>query len=415
MPDQNIVLDIEKYLFKLRSGESNIDEYYSKELRNLSNNSKLSYLISICKLFETDEQRNRRRRVKQEKLKPIKNVDVNKLLEQNITNFLKCEWFNSLSNKTKNQHLVKIKKYLEYSGRKDLVKVIGKKGFKEDKKVLSKTDLISRDDLELILKNCCLKVRTLLMVMYEGALRKDEVLNIRYKDVKFNGGYIILRIGTSKTQKRDIPLTESIPYLEEYFNSEAFELNDKIFPYNRNTSLNTYLYYLVKRLATKYPDKWKGRKLNPHLFRHSRLTELAAGKLNEAQIRKFAGWEPGSPMPEIYFHLDDKDVINILTKGEVKVPEPKKFKSVICPICNAENNEQNMLCWKCKNLLDEAKRIDAGIEIFTQPDEIRELKNKLNNMEKIVLILETFWEFVKYGHHHLKLLTLLFIKRCHYL
>ncbi len=93
-------------------------------------------------------------------------------------------------------------------------------------------------------------------------------------------------------------------------------------------------------------------------------------------------------MPEIYFHLDDQDVINILTKGEVKVPEPKKFESVICPICNAENNEQNILCWKCKNLLDESKRTEVGIEIFTQPDEIRELKNKLNNMEKIVLMLE---------------------------
>ncbi len=61
MTDQNIISNIEKYLFKLRSGKNNIDEYYSKELRNLSNNSKLFYLIPICKLFETDEQRNRSR------------------------------------------------------------------------------------------------------------------------------------------------------------------------------------------------------------------------------------------------------------------------------------------------------------------------------------------------------------------
>ncbi len=391
MTDQNIILDIEKYLFKLRSGENNIDEYYSKELRNVSNRTKLAYLISICKLFETDEQRNRRRRVKEEKLQPIKNVDVNKLTDQDINDFLKCEWFNNLSNKSKNHRLIAIKKYLKYSDREDLVDVIGKKRFKEEKKVLSKTDLISRDDLELILKHCCLKVRTLLMVMYEGALRKEETTSIQFKDVKFNGGYIILRIGTSKTRKRDIPLTESIPYLKEYFNNNAFKAEDKIFSYDRHTSLNSYLYYLAERLATEYPDKWKGRKLYPHLFRHSRLTELAVGKLNEAQIRKFAGWAPGSPMPEIYFHLDDQDVINILTKGEVKIPEPKKFESVICPICNAENNEQNILCWKCKNLLDESKRTEVGIEIFTQPDEIRELKNKLNNMEKIIFILENLY------------------------
>ena len=190
--------------------------------------------------------------------------------------------------------------------------------FKVNKKVLSKTDLISREDLELILKHCSLKVRTLLMVLYEGALRKDEALNIRFKDVKFNGGYIILRIGTSKTQKRDIPLTESITYLKEYFNYKAFNPIDKIFPYKRNTSLNVYLYKLTQKLIAEYPDKWEGRDLYPHLFRHSRLTELARGKLNEAQIRKFAGWEPGSPMPRIYFHLDDQDIINILTKGGEK-------------------------------------------------------------------------------------------------
>ncbi len=236
-------------------------------------------------MFETDEQRNRRRRVKEEKLQPIKNVDVNQLSIEYINDFLKCEWFNNLSNKSKNHRLIAIKKYLNYSDREDLVDVIGKKRFKEEKKVLSKTDLITRDDLELILKNCCLKVRTLLMVMYEGALRKEEAINIQFKDVKFNGGYIILRIGISKTAKRDIPLTESIPYLKEYFNNNTFKSEDKIFSYERHTSLNSYLYYLVKRLATEYPDKWKDRKLYPHLFRHSRLTELAAGKLNEAQIR----------------------------------------------------------------------------------------------------------------------------------
>ena len=58
MNDQNTNLVIEKYLYKLRSKENNIGEYYSKELRDLSSKSKIIYLISVCKLFETDEQRN---------------------------------------------------------------------------------------------------------------------------------------------------------------------------------------------------------------------------------------------------------------------------------------------------------------------------------------------------------------------
>ena len=197
--NQNLISDIERYLYKLKSKENNIGEYYSKGLRDLSNKSKLIYLISICKLFETDEQRNKSRRIKEPNPKPLKNVDVDKLTKQDINNYLNCKWFLNLSNSTKNQHLVKVKKCLKFLKRKDLIEALGKKGFKENRKTLSKNELVSRDDLELILKHCNLKLRTLIMVMYEGALRIDETLNIRFKHVKFNSGYVNLRIETSKS------------------------------------------------------------------------------------------------------------------------------------------------------------------------------------------------------------------------
>jgi len=58
MNDQNSIWDVEKYLSRLNSKENNIDNYYNKELRNLSIGTKIMYLVSICKLFETDEWRN---------------------------------------------------------------------------------------------------------------------------------------------------------------------------------------------------------------------------------------------------------------------------------------------------------------------------------------------------------------------
>ena len=79
------------------------------------------------------------------------------------------------------------------------------------------------------------------MVMYEGALRRDELLNIRKKHIKFESGYIILKVAKSKTIKRDIPLVESIPYLKEYFYTNFFEPDDLIFPYNEAHYLNIYL------------------------------------------------------------------------------------------------------------------------------------------------------------------------------
>ncbi len=225
------------------------------------------------------------------------------------------------------------------------------------------------------------------MVMYEGALRRDELLSIRKKDIKFERGYAILKIVQSKTAKRDIPLVESIPYLKEYFDNNYFESNDLIFPYKEAHFLNMYLNDLKNKIAKKYPE-WKNKKIYPHLFRHSRLTELALSKLNEPQLRKIAGWTANSDMPKIYFHLDDSDIISIMTNNAVQKPEPKSVKLVICPVCNIENTEQSTFCWKCNNILNEEKRKEAGIQLITQSDEIRELKNKLNGMEKIILMLE---------------------------
>lgn len=49
---------ISKYLNKLKSSENNIEEYHLKELTGLSLETQLNHLITLNKLFETDEQRN---------------------------------------------------------------------------------------------------------------------------------------------------------------------------------------------------------------------------------------------------------------------------------------------------------------------------------------------------------------------
>ncbi len=385
MSIQNSVWDAEKYLYRLNAKKNNIDNYYNKELRNISEGSKVMNLISLCKLFETNEERNRKRGGKGIYSKPIENTDVNKLTKRDINEFLRCKWFNKLTNHTKNQHLIRIKKYLRFSKREDLVEEIGDLLFKKEKRTLSKNDLISKEDLELILEHSNLKIRTLLMVLYEGALRIDEASNIRFKHIKFNGGYAILHIEKSKTRQRDIPLTESVPYLKEYFDNYDFEPEDKIFPYKRNTTINGILYGIQQKL-TKLNPKWKYRKLNPHIFRHSRLTELAAGKFNEAQIRKFAGWTASSTMADIYFHLDDQDIINILTENEIKKPKPKKFEAIVCSICNTENNPQNKFCWKCNNLMDESKRNETVLQLFNQPEKIQKLQEDFDDLKRITRI-----------------------------
>jgi hypothetical protein len=164
-----------------------------------------------------------------------------------------------------------------------------------------------------------------------------------------------------------------------------FESEDKLFDFKNNTTVNNYLIFILKKLVKNHPEQWKGRKLYPHLFRHSRLTELARGKFNEAQIRKFAGWSADSTMAKIYFHLNDEDIKNIMTDSVVETPKPKPKEPKMCKICDTENRQENLFCWKCGNVLNEEDREKMGVEVIIQPYEVQELRQE-NKELKIELI-----------------------------
>lgn len=247
--------------------------------------------------------------------------------------------------------------------------------YSEKKTVLSKNELITREDLNKILHLFNIKKKAIIMVIYEAALRRKEAVTIQFNDVEFSNGFVDLYIRESKSLPRNIPLIESIPYLKEYFSLNNFEPDDKIFDFHK-AYVTLIFSRLNKEMKETYPN-WK-KNLHPHLLRHSRLTELAATKLNEPLLRKFAGWTKSSQMPEIYFHLDDTGVRNILLaengqKAVIKKRKPKTFKPIICEVCNSENNQQNPICWKCGHVFDEKKFLVARL---TEPEKISELETK---------------------------------------
>ncbi len=203
---------ISKYLAYLESSKNNIKRYRLTELNHLSFGTLLNHLMSITKLFESNDQRIIRNNLKYNE-KILKHTDISLITENDIMDLLEGNWYNSLKPQVQQLNILRIKAYLKFSKRQDLIELLPKK-FKNESKQLSKNDLISREDLNIILKFCDSKKSALIMVMYEGALRRDELLNIRKKHIKFMSGYAILNIIKSKTLKRDIPLTESIPTLE---------------------------------------------------------------------------------------------------------------------------------------------------------------------------------------------------------
>ena len=71
-------------------------------------------------------------------------------------------------------------------------------------------------------------------------------------------------------------------------------------------------YSAVKKLiSVNFKIAKVTKKVNPHMFRHSRATFLAK-HLTEAQLKQFFGWTQSSDMAARYVHLSGRDLDSIM-------------------------------------------------------------------------------------------------------
>jgi len=339
---------------QLEKSMNNLKDYYILELQTLAEMSQYNDLYILSRFFKIIQKDNG-------------------FIEEDIKHYLSDNWFMTLSNRTKNHYLTCIKKYLIFSEYPELAKKLP--NFKTKNKELSRNDLISRDDLQKIVSLCNTKKKCMFMMLYEGALRKDELINVRRKDIGFEGRIVNMFIPKSKTKERNLPLVDSVPFIKEYFSENNFKPDEILFNIVGAT-INDNLKTIGKILKEKYPG-WN-KYLYPHLFRHSRLTELGTF-LTENQLCLFAGFELGSKMVRKYVHLDTSDIKSILLGEKYEKPKPKIFEIKICEICNAENNEARSYCWNCKDVFDKSKLITERID---EQEKLKIMSEKINKLEK---------------------------------
>lgn len=305
---------------------------------------------------------------------------------------------NSVSKTSKVQYNIKIRALLKSYNKKSLAAEV--KDAKIRPKELDKTELINRADLKKILSVCAVKQKALIMTNYEGALRKGELIGIKAENIKFYPIHVEIYIIKSKTTKRNIILKEALPFLKEYLAKVPFEPNERIFPYAEN-SLPMIYKKILEKTKKKYPE-WKKQKLNPHLLRHSRLTELALTKLNEPQLRKFAGWSKNSNMPSIYFHLDDSDIKRIILENDYEQQKPKieTLEMIECEACKQLNGTGQIDCWQCGHRLGttDLREITGFQKDFKElVERIAKLEEITDKIPELLKIYETLYNQIKIG------------------
>ena len=92
------------------------------------------------------------------------------------------------------------------------------------------------------------------------------------------------------------------------------------------------------------------KRIHPHLFRHTRATELAK-KVTEAPLEAQMGWVPGSGMAKVYVHLSGRDQDAAILKAHgIKLEGENGERTARprqCPRCEAQNASSAKFCRKC--------------------------------------------------------------------
>jgi len=249
-------------------------------------------------------------------------------------------------------------------------------------------ELITREEIEKMINTCDnVRDRAFIRTLYESGCRIGEIATLKLKHVTFDQ-YGILIMVSGKTGQRRLRLIESEALLKSWIDLHPNK-NDPESPLwvsqgtrNKGGEI-TYSGYLkiIKNCMGRAGIK---KRIFPHLFRHSRATELA-NHLTDAQMKEFFGWTQGSKMNAIYIHLAGKNIDDsILQMYGLKKESNENFKAKIyvCPRCQEKNDISKTFCSKCgEGLTEEIRRDTLDAEKTELIETMEKMKKMTENYE----------------------------------
>jgi integrase/recombinase XerD len=234
--------------------------------------------------------------------------------------------------------------------------------------------------------------------------RLGETHSMNVVSVRFEDEIIWYDVRDSKTKIRSIPLIPNSKNPVAIYPKKLLAWlsvhplrNDKDAPLFLSRS-NEVKYYNkrmskqgIQRLVRR-AKKLTGikKQLSPKTFRHTSAT-YDGEILNEQMLCTKYGWEIGSPMPRVYCHVNQNNLVKQLREhAGIKPGETPQEK--ICPRCGERNNPNAEQCTRCSMILepkklmeelDKRKNLEQKIrEEFTEKFE--KLKSLIMNQQDII-------------------------------
>ncbi len=222
------------------------------------------------------------------------------------------------------------------------------------------TELLTPQEVERLVEACTqARDKALISLLYDSGCRISEILTLRWGSISFESWGAALAVHGKTGTRRVVVVGNSIPYLLAWREIHPLKAEPEtpVFvglnsPDAKQGQSDQALNYAGARRALKQAAERAGlrKRVHPHLFRHTKATELAS-KVTEAPLEAQMGWVPGSGMAKVYVHMSGRDQDAAILKahgiklddGEAeKVERPRD-----CPRCETQNASNARFCRKC--------------------------------------------------------------------
>jgi len=387
--------------------------YYIHLIENGKNNRRLTEEDAGL-LTEFIDTRKTKRGTK---VTPIRRTKLAQTLIS-VKQFLKCQWTDATikdlskavdaineskyTQNTRNDHVVILKTFYRWLIRKKQTTITLEQLSDEDDGIRAPgvntetaeaKDLITRDELATIIQGCKnLRDKAIVATLYESAARISELSRMKWGDLEYTDeGIIKATIHDEKTRKkRYAPLLMAMEYLAVWRAGYPGKPSDDAYIFiDRDNKPLEYraINYQITRAAKRAGVE---KRITPHLFRKSRLTEMVRDGYQESVIKEMGWANQGSLMMKTYIKLGSDDVMNeFLVKQGIKKRELKAKENVPqqCSYCFAMNASLSEFCHKCGQPLT----IEAQQQKQVSSEKLRQLAKNMTKeqlLEAMSIALE---------------------------
>jgi integrase len=209
--------------------------------------------------------------------------------------------------------------------------------------------------------------KALMGVLFYSGARLSGILDLKIKDITFEEHITWLNVYEGKSGFRKVPITEVTKLLQNWLACHVDKNNPNAYLWAQEKTLKNLNNFnsknereeehrighiSVRRINDIIEDLARKcnitKRVNPHNWRHSRITHLKLSGLDDDYLKMYAGHSKFSNVGQLYKHLGTNELKSAMEKlYGVKTNEKKVDLLTKCFRCEFMNRSSVSVCENC--------------------------------------------------------------------